>query len=136
MWLVDRALAWRVPFQVVADSGYGDNPAFLAALEARGLSYVCAVTSTFGVRLPEEVAVAEVKPPYQGREQPRKARPVPLYTAQAALDALPESDWQVVVWRQGSRSASRWWPSVPIGPPATPSIAPATAESRPARRAG
>jgi SRSO17 transposase len=101
--LVDQALAWGVPFHVVvADSGYGDNPAFLAALEARALPYVCAVTSTFGVRLPAEVALAEVKPPYRGRGQPRKARPAPLYTAQAALDALPESSWQEVVWRQGS----------------------------------
>jgi SRSO17 transposase len=101
--LVDRARAWRVPFRlVVADSGYGDNPAFLAALEARDLPYVCAVPSTFGVRLPEEVALAEVKPPYQGRGQPRKARPAPLYSAQAALDALPESRWQEVVWRWGS----------------------------------
>jgi SRSO17 transposase len=101
--LVDRARAWGVPFRVVvADSGYGDNPAFLAALEARSLPYVCAVTSTFGVRLPEEVAVAEVRPPYQGRGQPRKARPAPLYSAAAALDKLPASTWQEVVWRQGS----------------------------------
>jgi SRSO17 transposase len=101
--LVDRALAWRVPFQVVvADSGYGDNPAFLAALEARALPYVCAVTSTFGVRLPEEVALAAVRPPYQGRGQPRKARPAPLYSAEAALNKLPASSWQAVVWRQGS----------------------------------
>ena len=93
--LVDRARAWGVLFDVVvADAGYGDNPSFLAALEARELPYVCAVVSTFGVRLPEEVALVGATPPYQGRGQPRKARPAPLYTAKAVLDALPASSWQ------------------------------------------
>ena len=105
--LVDRARAWGVPFRVVvADAGYGDNPTFLAALEARDLPYVCAVTSTFGVRLPAEVAAAAATAPaYQGRGQPRKARPAPLYPAQAVLDGLPEQAWQVVTWRQGSGGA-------------------------------
>jgi SRSO17 transposase len=95
--LVDRALAWGVPFAlVVADAGYGDNPRFLADLEARELLYVCAVTSTFGVRLPAEVAAAGVPPPYQGRGQPKKARPAPLHTAQAVLDGLPASSWRAV----------------------------------------
>jgi SRSO17 transposase len=101
--LVDRARAWAVPFAlVVADAGYGDNPWFLGALEARGLPYVCAVASTFGVRLPAEVAVAGVKPPHHGPGQPRKGRPAPLYTAQARLDAQPTPAWREVVWRQGS----------------------------------
>jgi SRSO17 transposase len=71
-------------------------------LEARELPYVCAVVSTFGVRLPAEVAVAGSPPPYQGRGQPRKPRPAPLHTATAVLDALSADTWQVVVWRQGS----------------------------------
>jgi SRSO17 transposase len=101
--LVDRALAWGVPFGlVVADSGYGDNPSFLSALEARGLPYVCAVESTFGVRLPAEVAAAGVAPPHHGPGQPRKARPAPLYMAQALLDAQPATHWRTAVWRQGS----------------------------------
>jgi SRSO17 transposase len=100
--LVDRARRWQVPFQVVvADAGYGDQPPFLAGLEARGLHYVCRVTRTFGVRLPEEVAAAAATvPPYQGRGQPRKPRPAPLYETQAVIAALPAAAWQTVTWRE------------------------------------
>src|SRR5690348_4008342 len=58
--LVEQARAWGVPFQVVvADAGYGDHPPFLQGLEDRQLPYVCGVESTFGVRLPTAVAVAD-----------------------------------------------------------------------------
>ena len=64
---------------VVQDySGYGDNPNFLKGLEERKLSYVCAVESTFGVRLPKEVVAAKEAgaSPYKGRGQslPRSGR--------------------------------------------------------------
>jgi SRSO17 transposase len=126
--LVDRARAWAVPFAlVVADAGYGDNPWFLGELEARGLPYVCAVESTFDVRLPAEVAVAGVTPPQRGPGQPRKGRPAPLYTVQALLDAQPTASWQEVVWRQGSRWAARRWLCACIGPPAVAGSASTTA---------
>ena len=85
---------------MVADAGYGDNPSFLAGLEERQIAYVCAVVSTFGVRLPDEVAALMGPPPHQGRGQPKKARPAPLYTAQALLDRLPEAAWQPVWLRE------------------------------------
>jgi SRSO17 transposase len=101
--LVDQARAWRVPFAwVVADAGYGDNPTFLQGLETRQVAYVVGVSSSFGVRLPDEVRAAALLPPPRprGRGQPKKPRPAPLYTAKAVLDARPEDRWQTITWRQ------------------------------------
>jgi SRSO17 transposase len=101
--LVDQARAWGVPFAwVVADAGYGDNPAFVQGLDDRQVAYVVGGSSTFGVRLPEEVrAAALVSPPRpRGRGQPKKPRPAPLYQARAVLASLPEERWQTITWRQ------------------------------------
>ncbi len=103
--LLDRARLWDVPIQaVVVDAGYGDNPHFLQGLDERQVPYVCAVQSTFGCRLPEEVqAVAAQTPSYGGRGQPRKPRPAPLYTVKERIAALPASAWQTISWREGTK---------------------------------
>jgi SRSO17 transposase len=101
--LVDQARRWGVPFAcVVADAGYGDNPTFLTGLDDRQVAYLVGVSSTFGVRLPDEVhAAALLLPPRpRGRGQPPKPRPAPLYTAKAVLEALPEDRWQPITWRE------------------------------------
>jgi len=87
--LLDRARQWGVPIQaVVVDAGYGDNPNFLQGLDDRQVPYVCAVQSTFGCRLPEEVQVLAAQTPiYGGRGQPRKPRPAPLYTVKERIAA-------------------------------------------------
>ena len=108
--LVDQARKWGVPFAwVVADAGYGDNPTFLQGLEARQIAYVVGVSSTFGVRLPDEVCAAALVPPprLRGRGQPKKPRPAPLYQAQAVLETLPEERWQTITWRQHDDMALR-----------------------------
>lgn len=109
--LVDRARAWGVPFSVVvADAGYGDQPPFLDGLERRGLAYVCAVESTFGVRLPQEVRQVRAhaaQPPTlpRGRGQPKQPRPAPLHAAEAVLLRMPEEAWQPITWREGGKGA-------------------------------
>ena len=60
------------------------------------------VSSTFGVRLRDEVRAAALVPPPrpQGRGQPKKPRPAPLYEAKAVLEALPAERWQPITWRE------------------------------------
>jgi SRSO17 transposase len=108
--LVDQARAWGVPFAwVVADAGYGDNPTFLTGLDDRQVLYVVGVSSTFGVRLPDEVETAAMglPPRPRGRGQPKKPRPAPLYQAQAVLEALPAERWQTITWREHEGTALR-----------------------------
>ena len=103
--LLDQAQAWGVPIQaVVVDAGYGDNPHFLQGLDERRVPYVCAVESTFGVRLPQEVQTAATQTPaYSGRGQPRKPRPAALYTVKELIEAQPEEAWQTISWREGTK---------------------------------
>jgi SRSO17 transposase len=103
--LLDRAQQWGVPIQaVVVDAGYGDNPNFLHGLDDRQVPYMCAVESTFGCRLPDEVQASALQPPvYRGRGQPRKPRPAPLYTVKELIEALPASAWRTIAWREGTK---------------------------------
>src|SRR5215207_5520528 len=104
--LVDRARAWGVPFAfVAADAGYGQTPAFLAGLEARGVPYACGVKRSFGLRLPDEVVAAATlpPPPYQGRGRPALPRPAPLWDAETLLACLPEEAWETITWREGTK---------------------------------
>jgi len=107
--LLDRARHWGVPISaVVVDAGYGDNPNFLRGLDKRQVPYICAVESTFGCRLPDEVQAVALQPPvYQGRGQPRKPRPAPLYTIKQLIEALPASAWQTISWREGTKGTMR-----------------------------
>ena len=98
--LIDQALQWQVPFNViVADAGYGRN-----------LRYVCGVECIFGVRRPEEVALAQwsAPPPRTGKNgRPRKAHPAPLYTVQQIIAKISDEQWQTITWREGIRGAMR-----------------------------
>ena len=101
--LVDRARAARVAHGVVtADTAYGENPTFLAGLEARREPYVVQVSKTFGVRLPGEVTEAAAHPVPEAsrlgrpRTRPHPIQVAPLHPAQGLTAGVPDEQWATV----------------------------------------
>ena len=64
--------------------------------------------STFGVRLPTQVRAADDAPnPTSRWRRPRLRLPAPLYTVKAVSEAIPESAWRTIIWRDGKESLRR-----------------------------
>jgi SRSO17 transposase len=83
--LLDQARAWGVPSRcVVADADYGDNPNFLAGLEARQERYVV------GVRIDFQVSMG-------------CAATTPVWRADELLQTVPRWQWRTIRWRQGTK---------------------------------
>jgi hypothetical protein len=100
--LGDQARVWGVPLAWGgADAGYGANPAFLQGCADRQVAYVVGVSSSFGMRLAEEVRAAALGRPSRprGRGWPPKPRPAPRSQAQTVLGALPADRWQMITGR-------------------------------------
>ena len=96
--LLDEARACGVRWScVTADCDYGDNPNFLAGLDARDQRYVVAVRADFAVAAGRGAG-----------EPPRRA--------DALLSELPAGVWRSARWREGSKgwlrgkfAAARCW---------------------------
>ena len=83
--LLDQARGWGVPHGcVVADADYGDNPNFLAGLEARQEPYVVAVRTDFQVSIGSKAMT-------------------PVWRTDQLLHTVPRWQWRTVRWRQGSK---------------------------------
>jgi len=100
-------LAGVSPAVVLADAGYGSATAFRTALTKMGLTYIVGIPSSTSLWAP---GTGPVPPqPWSGRGRPptllrRDAQHKPV-SAQKLAKTLPETTWQIVTWREGSKAA-------------------------------
>lgn len=82
---------------VVADAGYGSNPNFLEGLEKQNLFYAVQVRRDFTVRLKDSHENIISK------EKLESLPPVPEISQ--LTEAIPDENWEVLSWKQGSKGA-------------------------------
>lgn len=107
--LLDQAMLWEVPrLPVVADSAYGNDFDFRAALRERGLQYAVAVEPSTKVWTTDP-ALVPVPANKQGR--PRKYPALKDLPAAKTLTEvateLPKAAWRNITWRQGTKGPLR-----------------------------
>lgn len=92
------------PYCVLADAGYGVDTALRHGLSQLGLPYMVGITSAISVWPPDVEPLSPKS--YRGRGRPavqprRTAKRQPL-SVKALAQALPESAYQTVRWREGT----------------------------------
>ena len=98
--LVDEALARGLPpAPVLADSDYGDDYSWRAALRERQVAYCVAVEPRAKAWTSEPVGSP---PPAAGRPVPKDLLPIPQRLDQIARE-LPARAWRRLTWREGTR---------------------------------
>jgi SRSO17 transposase len=103
---VDRGIP---PAPVLADAGYGTDTQFREAISELGLPYVVGIMSSVRVWKPGQAPLPKRK--WKGIGRPTKllqrdSRHMPLSVKNLAL-SLPPRAWQMVSWRQGTRTRLR-----------------------------
>jgi len=115
---LERLLAEGLPpYCVLADAGYGVDTAFRHGLTQLGLPYMVGITSAISVWPPD----VEPLPPraYRGRGRPpvqprRTAKRQPM-AVKALAQALPQSAYHTVRWREGTnQTLSSRFAAVPV----------------------
>ena len=100
--LVEEALARGLPVApVLADSDYGDDYSWRAALRQRQVSYGVAVQARAKAWT---IAPVGSPPPAAGRTAPQDPLPTPKRLDAIARE-LPPRAWRKLTWREGSRGA-------------------------------
>ena len=108
--LVDEADEAGVPYEtVIFDAGYGRDQKFLDGLEERGKKFVGGIPCDFQVRVPGEIEeAAKNAPPYKRklgrpRKEPYPNQVAPRHRVDDIAKDLPESAWETITWREGSK---------------------------------
>lgn len=102
--LIDEALVRELPpAPVLADSDYGDDYSWRAALRQRGVAYCVAVEPRAKAWTAAPVGSP---PPAAGRPAPKDPLPAPKRLDQIARE-LPPQAWRTLTWREGTRGAMR-----------------------------
>ncbi len=107
--LIDQAMLWEVPrLPVVADSAYGNDFDFRAALRERGLQYAVAVEPSTKVWTTDP-ALVPVPANKQGRPREYPAlKDLPAAKTLTEVAAkLPKAAWRNITWRQGTKGPLR-----------------------------
>jgi SRSO17 transposase len=104
--LIEQAQDWTLPAGVVlADSAYGNDFDFRAALRARALGYAVAVEPNTVVWLEDPVVPL---PPSSGKKgRPRRHPPLadlpPVFSLIEVANQLRPAAWHTVTWRAGTK---------------------------------
>jgi len=97
------------PAPVVADAGFGVVTAFRDALTEQGIPYVVGITSQTTAWRPG--TQPQPPPTYGGRGRPptlvRRSKSRHPVSIHVLAKTMPDSAWQTITWRQGSRGAMR-----------------------------
>jgi SRSO17 transposase len=108
--LVEQAMQWDVPRgAVLADSFYGNNCSFRAALRDKRLDYAVAVepTTVVWTEDPNKVPVTVTAKTGRPRQYPRPQDLPAAISLERLARQLPKKAWRKVTWRIGTKGPQR-----------------------------